>query len=223
MNQYFDDDGRLIVPKNEVHNEDNIVFKCNWNDKGWKGTCSKEAREFNVSKGHSWCIDSTNPCEDSINKNKEEYPCNESRLFIDFEINPGDYLQGNKRGENKYIRGASKGKLAFLTTVSPKDVEKDRYFIGIFDIEKIENDRDVYGNKETSVVINPKIKIRFWNYFKNKDDSHFWGSRQRYFNDIIALKILLDLKQEYDKLKGFEKEKNNLDMLITRYKKYSEN
>src|SRR3989344_4808074 len=144
MNQYFDNEGRLIVPKIEVHDEDNVVFKCNWNDKEWKGTCSKEAREFNVSKGHLWCIDSLNTCEDSINKNKEDYPCNESRLFIDFEINPGDYLKGNKRLEKKYIRGASKGKLAFLTTVGPED--EDRYFIGIFDIEKIEDEREVYGN-----------------------------------------------------------------------------
>src|SRR3989344_3068649 len=116
MNQYFDNEGRLIVPKIEVHDEDNVVFKCNWNDKEWKGTCSKEAREFNVSKGHLWCIDSLNTCEDSINK-------------------------------------------------------------------KIEDEREVYGNKETSIIINPKIKLKFWNYFKNKDGSNFWGSRQRYFND----------------------------------------
>ena len=214
--------GRVIMPKPVLpYNEDNIVFKCNWNDKGWKGTCSRRARDFNVSKNHPWCVDKLNTCEGGIGKKKEGYPCNESYLFVNFQVNPGSYLKGKKRTEEKHIRGASKGKLAFLTTIGPGDKEKDRYFIGIFDIEKIEDEREVYGNKETSIIITPKIKVKFWKYYKNKDGSIMWGPRQRYFDDKNALKILLDLNKKYNKVSGFAKEKKNLDMLIERYKKWA--
>ena len=46
----FDKNGKLIIPEpSRPLDEDNIVFKCNWNDGGWKGTCSKKAREFNTN------------------------------------------------------------------------------------------------------------------------------------------------------------------------------
>ena len=39
MTLEFDEEGRVIVPEIIVHEEDNIVFKCNWNDAGWKEIC----------------------------------------------------------------------------------------------------------------------------------------------------------------------------------------
>jgi hypothetical protein len=216
--------GKLIMPERTMPlTEDNIVFKCNWNDAGWKGICSKKARDYNVLKKHRWSINPNNGCGNFIKNGKKEFPCYESHLFIDFVMEPGTYLKGEKglTQEDKYIRGGERGKLAFLTTISPDVDEKNRYFIGILDIEKIEHEREVYGNKKTSIIISPKIRLKFWNYFKNKDGSLLWGcGLVRYLDDEIALKILFDLKKEYDKLLGFEKEKRNLDILIKRYKKY---
>jgi len=68
----FDSEGRVIAPKFEGSTtEDNIVFKCNWNDAGWKGICSKKAREFNVLKKHSWCCDKRNSCSEMIEKDEQ--------------------------------------------------------------------------------------------------------------------------------------------------------
>lgn len=220
----FDKDGKIIVPESSGPLEDeNIVFKCNWNDAGWKGLCSKKGREFNVLSKHSWCIHKKNECQFLIENGKKGWPCNESILFKDFTINPGSYLDGKKDGDDMHIRGASKGKLAFLTTLGPNEnSEEERYFIGIFDISKIENDRQIIGDKKTSVVIDPRIKLRFWKYYKNGDGSFRWGTRQRYINDKIAMDILNDLSKEYDKIVGLERDKKRLDVLIKRYKQYLE-
>ncbi len=176
-------------------------------------------------KHHSWCCDKRNPCSEMIEKCEKGFPCMESRLFVDFVMGAGSYLKGEKgiMMEEKHIRGVQKGKLAFLTAVSPNTKEEERYFIGILDIEEIKNEHDVQGNKESSIVINPKIKLQFWNYFKNKDGSKKWSSgRFRYVSDKLVLMVLEDLKKEYDKLEGFEKEKSNLNIFIERYKKYVE-
>ena len=216
----YDSKGNLIVPDVPFFGEDNLVFKQNWNDHGWKGICGKKAREYNVSKNRSWCCDPTNKCAEMMKIGEKGFPCMESSLFVDFKLDPGMYLKGEKRGDEKHIHSGMKGKLAFLTTISPeKDEESERYFIGVFDIEKIGNERDVYGNKETSIIISPNIKLKFWNYYKNKDGSIKWGSGLvRYINDEVSLKILYDLKNEFDKIGGFDKEKKNLNMLIERYK-----
>ena len=217
----FDKDGKIIVPESTYLDEDNAVFKCNWNDAGWKGICSKKAREFNVLKKHAWCCDCTNNCSELIAKDKKGFPCMESKLFVDFYINPGDYLKGERKHDAKHIKGISKGKIAFLTTVSPEIEEKDRYFIGFLDIERVEDERHIYGNKQTSIIIPEKIKIKFWNYFKNEDDSKKWSSGLfRYINDAQAIQILLDLKKEFDKLKDFHQEKKKLDILIKKYEDY---
>jgi len=219
----FDKNGKIIVPETTYVEEDNAVFKCNWNDAGWKGICSKKAREFNVLKKHAWCCDCTNNCQDLIDKNEKGFPCMESKLFVEFYISPGDYLKGERKHDEKHIRGISKGKIAFLTTLSPEIEEKDRYFIGLLDIERVEDERHIYGNKQTSIIIPENIKIKFWNYFKNEDNSKKWSSGLfRYINDAQALQILLDLKKAFSKLEGFEKEKSNLDVLIKRYKGYLE-
>ncbi len=227
MTLQFDSTGKVIVPPVSVPlGEDNLVFKCHWNDAGWKGICSKKAREFNVSKNHKWCCDKRNECKKLIENKQQGSPCYESRLFLDFKMGAGSYLSGDKglAMEDKYIRGAQKGKLAFLTTVSPETESEERYFIGIFDIEKIEKEKEVHGNKETSIIISPKIKLKFWDYFKNKDDSKKWSSGLfRYVNDEVALKILIDLQKAYNDLPDFEKEKKNLQILIKRYKEYLEN
>jgi len=226
MSIQFDENGKPVMPEpTGPLDEDNIVFKCNWNDRGWKEICSRKARNFNVSKNKKWCCDKRNDCEELIKKGEKFANCYESKLFVDFVMGAGSYLKGEKGStmEEKHVRGASKNKLAFLTTIAPGTEEKDKYFIGIFDIEKIEGEHDIHGNKDTSIVVTPKIKIKYWSYKKNKDGSTFWGSGLvRYIDDAIALKILLDLKKEYDKLKGFDKEKKNLDILIKRYKRYIE-
>jgi len=217
----FDKNGKIVVPENTYLEEDNAVFKCNWNDAGWKGICSKNAREYNVSKKRKWCCDRTNCCQEMIENNEKGFPCMESKLFVNFQIDPGDYLSEDRKHEHKHIKGINKGKIAFLTTISPEMPEKERYFIGLFDIERVENERYIFGNKETSIVIPPEIKLKFWNYFKNMDESKKWSSGLfRYINDVQALQILIDLKKEFDKFSGFNKEKDNLNMLIKRYEGY---
>ena len=44
-----------------IHN-DNLAFKCTWNEAGFKGICSQEAREYNISHNPVWCKKS--PCWD---------------------------------------------------------------------------------------------------------------------------------------------------------------
>jgi len=217
----FDANGRIVVPKSTYIDPENVVFKCNWNDCGWKGICSKTAREYNVSKRREWCCHPKNPCSKMIENGEKGFPCLESELFVNFKMDPGANLKDETVGEERHIYGISPGKVAFLTTLSPEYTEKDRYFIGLLDIEKVHEDRYIIGNKETSVVIPPKIKILFWNYFKNKDESKKWSSGLfRKIGNETVLKILIDLKLEFNALSGYEKEKQNLDMLIKRYNEY---
>ncbi len=214
----------------EFREAGSIAFKCNWNDNNYKGICSRKAYEFNQEAKHVWCIQKENECHDFIKKNIKAFPCYESRLLLDFKFNAGIHHTGPRKGKPMAIRKVRKGKVAFLTTREPEMKEEDRYIFGIFDIDKINDERyknkqeretTVFGNKKTSIIINNKIKLNFWDFYKNKDKSKFWGSGlHRYISDKEVLQILSALRNEYEKLNLDGEEIKKINNLVSRFQNF---
>lgn len=235
----------LSQKKEELQNQlefkeaENIAFKCNWNDRGYKGICSKKAYEFNQEAKHVWCIQEDNPCHELIKKNKNGFPCYESHLLIDFCFEAGANHSGQRAGKSMSINTdrIREGKVAFLTTREPGMKEEDRYIFGVLDINKIENKKDkneqedptrIFGDEKTSIVINEKVKLNFWDFHKNNTSNicyeKFWAEKlHRFISDEEALKILSALRDEYKKLNLDIEEIRKINNLIDRFENSIDN
>jgi len=207
----------------------NIAFKATYNDAKFRGICSKELYEYN-KEHHVWCGDETNECGEYIKKGiKNKFPCTESVIFVDFRVDAGMYQSGDRRGQWIPMSNVKAGKVVILTTRKPDTEENERYIFGIFDIEKFDDGKskgiqtglaNVYGNKKTSIEIDERVKLKFWDFYKNirSPDRIEWGCGLfRYLNDELVYKILQALKKEYQKLKL---KTDKIDNLIERYKKW---
>ena len=200
----------------------NIAFKCTYNDMGYKDICSNEIYEYNKKAGRIWCNDKNSKCRDFIGRelSASEFPCYESALFL-YWLFGGGVRRGEKTdGTSIKIANAHQNKLAFLTTRNPGDTEKDRYIFGFLHIKNIANRKDptdsrkeineshfVIGEPEKSLQFNSKVKIPFWNHYRNYTNpgSIQWGSGLfRYLTDKSVSAILIDLKEEYDKIEDSE-------------------
>lgn len=179
----------------------NIAFKCTWNDAGFKGICSREAYEHNLSMNRAWCLKAE--CRAFTRRPTDEnHPCYESILFSLWRFGAG-WDHRNKKRPRK-IKRAQIGKIALLTTLGPNKTEKDRNIISFFTIDKIlegqESETIVYGDPMRSLAIDPSFDVRFWHYYKNPSnpDRIAWSSGLfRYLSDEQILIFLKDLKQIY--------------------------
>lgn len=234
----FDEKGNIIRPARKtvsVLNEGNLAFKCTYNDNGYRGVCSDRIYRHNIDAKRVWCNDRHNECREYVGKalSKNDSPCYESTLFLNWAFGAGV-----KRGEKYYgipfsIKKARQGKLAFLTTRDPLQDERDRHIFGFLHIKNIDNIKDltnkdvmaisefVIGDPEHSLEIQPSARLKFWNYYKNpySPDNISWNSGLfRYLSDASALRILNDLKKEYEKTND-EKALKIIDFNISRYEK----
>lgn len=179
----------------------NVAFKCTWNDKGYRGVCSQSNYEYNLSKNKPWCMKA--PCRafEGI-PSIDNHPCYESILFSEWRFGAG---WDHKKDERpRKIKQTGVGKIALLTSVEPEKNESERRIIGFMKIIKISDGEKeetiLYGDPSLSLEIDPKLKIRFWNYYVNPGaaDKQFWGTGLfRYFGDEALLKFLVDLKAIY--------------------------
>jgi len=221
----------------------NVVFKMNYNDADYRGVCSEKIIRFNEKIKTSYC--SQAKCRKWRGKTltEDDYPCDESILFREWFLTPGSSFR-TKAGKLKRDTGdpfslkyAKKGKIAFPTTKKPNQDEKDRYLLGLLHINEIwdppktgpqKDSTYIYGDDKTSVEFHPMVRIFFWKYYKNSDNSIRWASnRFRYLTDRTTLEILKNVKREYQKLKPFTK-KISRDLAIIndhieRYKKLANN
>jgi hypothetical protein len=206
----------------EKVNGTNVALKCVYNDNDFSKQCSPELCEYNWKSGGIYCKQLDNPCRQG------KADCYESRIWIDFKFGVGVYQNGPRAGKAIPIKNAKVGKVAILTTRMPNTPETDRYIFGIFDIADIKRDNEkdyyIHGNKETSIKIDPKIKLKFHDFYKNKNSSKeaedFWGSGLfRLPNDEEIYKILISLKNEYEKNNLSNVEINKINNLINKYKK----
>jgi len=173
----------------------NIAFKCNWNDKNYKGICSDAIYQYNQIYGGPWCLYSR--CRQFVNlPTPPDDCCYESRALIDCNFGAGwDHGPHGEPIRPRKITSGKRGKVALLTTQPPDS--QHRLVVGAFEIIKIVEDPGketfLYGDKETMLDDMTKYEIRFWNYHKNprNPDSQAWFTGLfRYVSDIAILGIL---------------------------------
>jgi len=173
----------------------NIAFKCNWNDKNYKGICSDATYRYNQIYGGPWCLYSR--CRQFVNlPTPPDDCCYESRALIDCNFGAGwNYGPHGAPIRPRKIKSAKWGKIALLTT-QPPDAQH-RLIVGAFKIIKLVEDPGketfLYGDKETMLDDMLKYEIRFWNYHKNplNPNSQAWSTGLfRYVSDIAIFGIL---------------------------------
>lgn len=179
----------------------NLAFKCTYNDAAFRGICSPQTYEYNLSKGRAWCEKAK--CRSfKGNPTKEDHPCYESILFTEWRFGAG--WDHRKVERPRPIKEVKEGKIALLTTLEPNKEEKDRRIIGFLTIDRLEEGEEketvVYGDPNKSLELDPQLIIRFWDYYKNlkAPERVFWGSGLfRYVQDKVILKFLDELKRIY--------------------------
>jgi len=182
----------------------NIAFKCNWNDRNYKGICSEKAYKYNQIWGGPWCYHSK--CRQYVNlPTPPDNCCYESRALIDCNFGAGwdhDEINGAPI-RPRAIRSAKKGKFAILTTIRPNT--DDRVIVGLFQISKIAEDPGqetfIYGDKGTMLNDMLNYEIMFWNHHENPNNpsSKAWATGLfRYVSDLAIFGVLT----EYIEKKG---------------------
>ncbi len=225
-------DKEIEMPQDvkETIQGNNVAFKCTYNDSGFNGRCSDKLCEYNWEQGGDWCKQEDNPC-----RNGEKYPCYESEIWKEYKFGAGVYHNGPKRGQSIPLRNVKVEKVAILTTNKPNANKEDRYIFGILDITEFDDGKSkdkqtkeafVYGSKETSIIINPKFNLNFYDFYKNKnatnkDFEKFWGTGLfRYLSDEQVYAILCELKEKYLQNNISQKEIEKVKRLIERYKQW---
>lgn len=194
----------------------NIAIKCNYCDGGngadhigFSGICSDRIREYNIEdKKRAWCTNNNCPCyqfyKHRITREQLETPgefvCYESTMLSEWKAQAGL----TEVGEAKHF-GSSlhKGAACVFTTLLPNMNEKDRFVFGIFIIDEL-----FYGDSEKSGYVkcntqyhielkpNEALKIKYWNYYRNKNHPEMekWGQGlYRFISNQGIIRILLDI------------------------------
>jgi len=185
-----------LVRREKGKREDgNIAFKCNWNDKGYKGVCSNSAFTYNLNHGRSWC--SLGFCRSYVDIDPIPLECcYESRALLDCTFAAGwDHDDKGTFIRPRKIWSARKGKVALLTTEPPGKAE--RFIVAAFLIEKIIEDPGketwIYGDKQTMLDDMLPYEIPFWQYHMNPNNplSRAWSTGLfRYVSDVAILGML---------------------------------
>ncbi len=191
----------------------NVAFKCTFNDKNFREVCSQETYQLNVKKGRVWCKDEGNKCRNHVGKKMGDYfPCYECALFVNWQFSPGVKRTGMNHNKPFVMKKVLIDKLAILTSRHPLELEENRYIFGFLHIDNIVNDFNdptisdaaqfVIGDIGKSLEINPKIRLKFWDFYKNENtDRKLWGSLlYRYMSDESILKFLIELKKKYEEI-----------------------
>lgn len=172
----------------------NLAFKCNWNDRGYKGVCSETAYNYNKSKLSFWCPYSS--CRQYVSF--KEVPldcCYEARALIDCSFGAGWDQEKGKGKRPRKIKSAREGKIALLTTIPPNTA--DRLVFGAFLIKDINDDADeatiILGDKDFVLDDMLKYNIKLWDFHKNPvnpESTAFARGLFRYVSDVAVLGIL---------------------------------
>ena len=175
----------------------NIAFKCNWNDKGYKGICSDVAYRYNIGQGRLWCTHQHGRCRSFVNADPVPNDCcYEARALLDCSFGAGwDHDEYGRLIRPRKIWSAREGKIALLTT-EPPDAQK-RLIAGAFLIKKVWEDPGaetwVSGDKNIALDDMLHYEIEFWKHHKNPSNpnSTAWATGLfRYVSDVAILGVL---------------------------------
>ena len=184
----------------------NIAFKCNWNDRGYKGICSETAYIYNIRRQSPWCIWSRCRNFDRAQDVPEDI-CYESRALLDCSFGAGwDHDDKGIGIRPRKIWAARKDKFAILTTEPPN--RRERLVVAAFQITGLVEDPGketiIFGDKSMCLDDMLSYEIKFWDYHKNPRNtkSKAWAQGLfRYVSDVAVLGIL----EEYISKKGANK------------------
>ncbi len=197
----------------------NVCFKCTWNDAGFRGVCSNEAYNYNVSHKRVWCSKAKCRGYEGVPSRGNE-PCYESIIFSEWMYGAGWDHKNIEKPRN--INGTGEGKLVFLTTVEPDMEEGERKFIGFFKISKItggeKQETILMGDPAEGFEVPSNINLKFWDFYKNPNapDKKHWGTGLfRYIDDQPASKILGELKSRCQSLRMSETEILKIDKALS--------
>ena len=198
-----------ILSKREAGKKEdgNIALKCNWNDNGFKAPCNQQAYDFNILQGRAWCSSLENKCRNFVGEaTLGRNPCYESIALKEMRFGAGWDHTGDRKKPRR-IHSVRQGRIAILTTRPPGVDETGRLIIGCLLINKVVDDPGletlIFGDKEKSIEIDyDRIKINFWDYYKNAGDESLilWASGLfRYIADKTVLNILTGINEQYKK------------------------
>ncbi len=215
-----------ILSKREAGKKEdgNIAFKCNWNDKRYRAPCSRKVYELNIDQGRAWCNSPDCRCreyKDNDTVTIQDHPCYESIALKEMYFGAG-WDHTSERKQPRHIYSVRQGRIAVLTTRPPGAEEEDRLIIGCLYIDTVQDDpgaeTKIYGDKEKSIEVDyDKVKINFWDYYKNAGDEDLilWASGLfRYITDETVLNILKGIGEKY---KNYGKDTKNVIRLINHY------
>ncbi len=168
---------------------------------GFTERCTNENIKYNVENGAGrWCSQPECSCRKYYDRRfqgfVEEYPCNESHLFVDWQWNPGSHFITDKPF---LIRDTGQNKIAILTTKFSFEGEHQRKIIGFLKISKIVNSHQIFSYKNQSVrlTLEDAKELDFWNYYKNPNsNSILWNQKRfRYLSDEQVAAMLHDMRE----------------------------
>jgi hypothetical protein len=180
----------------------NIAFKCNWNDKGYKGVCSDDAYQVNIDRDRRWCCVQHGKCREYVDVFPPPLVCYESRALLDCNFGAGwDHDENGEGKRPRKIQSVRQGKVALLTTESPTNDE--RLLIGAYAIAQVRDDPGVetfvLGDKNTALDDMLEYEIRFWDHYKNPNNPQptAWGTGLfRYLSDFTVRGILEEYRSK---------------------------
>lgn len=193
-----------------------IAFKLNYCDGGrdedhvgFQGLCSYENMYYNVFEARPprpWCLNRRCDCRKyldewitwrDLNKKIREgfFPCMDSAALIDWCMAAGSTSDG---ATTKKIRQGKENHLCIFTTREPKTTsDKDRIIFAMFIMHEIFSGDDehagyVVADDHWRLEFRPReaAKLKFWDFYQNKDGSTRWSGLFRYFDDATAVKLL---------------------------------
>ncbi len=184
----------------------NIVCKLIYNNGGegelvgFDGACDVANIVRNVKKSAQWCSHKNCSCRKFSEKGfkqilKDEFPCNESRVFSKWFWSPG----ANHNTDKPFvIKESGVGKYALFTTRFPDKSEEERKIIGFFKIKTINDGGHIINAKKSQSLRLPLAEakeLNFWNYYKNENSEEAkWGSGNfRYLGDENMAAVMYDL------------------------------
>ena len=221
---------RLSLLRAEVENSkknvvnktnSNIVFKCyycdggsNSNSLGYKSICSDEIIDYNIKvKKNKRCCTPTGNCYLYLSENisrkeldsRNHTSCYEKNLLNSWCSYP-DLNYAEKKGlKVKNLKNVNQGSLVLLSSIFPKEKERDRVIFGVYLLQKdylIDYNTKGYlkADEKYRIELSPEEskEIKFWNYYLNpKNPKKIVNSSTsyRYFDDIQSAQVLKDIKE----------------------------
>ncbi len=211
--------------KNGVSKKDsNIVFKCFYcdggsdgNNIGYKSVCSDEIinHNINVAKNKA-CSSPECDCHQYLSGNisREELEfrnkgnnkfCYERKLLNNWCSYPDINYIDKKGAKVKNLKNVNQGSLVLLSSVLPKEKERDRIIFGVYLLQEdylIDYNTKGYLKADEKYKVELSLeeskKIKFWDYYfnpKNPKKIANNSTKYRYFDDVQAAQVLRAIRE----------------------------